>query len=114
MAKDDEDQLDGKEIEQESVNHNAGTKTARQNNRNKQNQVLGTYYAMQYVDYKYYCGEPINEKRGRGRPRDTNMGDIKKLLSLEGYEEMKRLAEKRKEWLQQQSKAFKLKKNPKL
>jgi len=37
VAENDEDQLDGKEIEQESVKHGARTKTNHQNDRNKEN-----------------------------------------------------------------------------
>jgi len=48
----------------------------------------------------------INGKRGRGRPRDTNLGNIKKLLSLKSHKEMKRLTDKREEWLQRQGEAF--------
>lgn len=48
----------------------------------------------------------INGKRGRRRPRDTNIGSTKKLLSLPSYEAMKRLAGKKEEWLQRQGKAF--------
>jgi len=36
--------------------------------------------------------EKINGKRGRGRPRDTNLGNTKKLLSLPSYAAIKRLA----------------------
>jgi len=39
----------------------------------------------------------INGKRGRDQPRDTNLENIKKLLSLISYEEMKQLVEKREE-----------------
>lgn len=41
----------------------------------------------------------INRKRGKGRPRVTNLGNVKKLLSLPSYEAMKKLAGKREEWL---------------
>lgn len=34
----------------------------------------------------------INGKRGKGRPRETNLGSMKKLLTLKSYIEMKRLA----------------------
>ncbi|VVC30844.1 Hypothetical protein CINCED_3A005768 [Cinara cedri] len=47
----------------------------------------------------------INGKRDRGRPRDTNIGNTMKLLSLPS-EAMKRLAGKREEWLQRQGEAF--------
>ena len=48
----------------------------------------------------------INGKRGRGRPRETNLGNLKKLLSLASYEDMKRLADNREDWLKQQGQAF--------
>jgi len=53
----------------------------------------------------------INEKRGRERPRDTNLGNTKKLLFIPSYEAMKRLARKREKWLQRQSEVFRYKKN---
>lgn len=37
----------------------------------------------------------INRKRRSGRLRETNLGNMKKLLSLASYEEMKRLADKK-------------------
>lgn len=46
----------------------------------------------------------INGNRERERPRDTNVGNIKKLLSLPSDETMKRLAEKREGWLQRHAK----------
>ena len=39
----------------------------------------------------------INRKRGRGRPRDTNLGNTKKLLSVPSYEAMKRLTRNKEE-----------------
>lgn len=50
----------------------------------------------------------INRKIGRGQLRKTNL-EIMELLSLSNYEEIKRLADKRDEWLQQ-GKAFRKKK----
>ena len=47
----------------------------------------------------------INGKRGRGRPRDTNL-EMKKQLSLPNYVTMKRLTGEREEWLQRQGEAF--------
>lgn len=35
-------------------------------------------------------------KRGRGRPRDTNLENIKKFLSLTRNEKMKRLVQKKR------------------
>lgn len=35
------------------------------------------------------------EKRKKGRPKDTNLGNIKKKLSLLSYETVKRLVKKR-------------------
>lgn len=40
----------------------------------------------------------IHEKRGRGRSKEINQGNMKKPLSLASYEEMKRLADKREDY----------------
>jgi len=48
----------------------------------------------------------INGKRGRERPRDSNLRNIKKLLSLPSYEVVNRLAGKKEEWLKRQGKAL--------
>lgn len=41
----------------------------------------------------------INRKRGKRQPRDTNLGNINKLLALPSCVAMKRLAEKREKSL---------------
>lgn len=43
----------------------------------------------------------INMKSGRQRPRETNLGNTKMLLSLASHEEIKKLADKR-DWLKRQ------------
>lgn len=39
--------------------------------------------------------EKINGKKGRGRPTESNLGNMKKVLSLANYEGMKRLVDKK-------------------
>lgn len=46
----------------------------------------------------------INGKKGR--LKETNLGNMKNLLSLESDKEMKRLSDKREHWLQRQDEAF--------
>ncbi|VVC39746.1 Hypothetical protein CINCED_3A004050 [Cinara cedri] len=48
----------------------------------------------------------INGNRGRIRPRETNLGNIMKLLPLVSYEEVKRLEDQRKNWLQRKGEAI--------
>lgn len=49
-------------------------------------------------------GGEIHRKRGRGRSKETNLGNIKKLISY--IEKMKRLADKIEDWLYRQGKAI--------
>jgi len=46
-------------------------------------------------------GNIIGE-RGRGRPREINLGNLKQLISLGSYIEIKRPAENREGWLKRQ------------
>jgi hypothetical protein len=44
----------------------------------------------------------INGKKGRGLPRETNLRNMKKLLSLGSYTEMKKLADNKEDFLKRQ------------
>lgn len=98
MVDDDEDHFDGKEIKQGDVKYGARTKTNYKHDKIRKIKFFG--YVMRHNTFFINIMEgKINGKK-RVRPRDTNLGNIKKLLSLTSYEEMKILAEKREEWLQ--------------
>lgn len=45
----------------------------------------------------------MNGKRRRERPRESDLGNMKNIPYLSNYEEIKRLANRREDWLKRQS-----------
>jgi len=93
------DQLNGKEIEQASLNMVHELRQIIKMIEIRRIKFFG--HVMQHNTFIINIMEGrMNGERGRRRPRDTNLGNIMKLLSLKNYKKIKRLTDIREEWSQ--------------